>query len=171
MTNRDNVPEDDEPTGGGGASGVPPVPRDIPFTSKQETPPRHLEPRRWARLAATVAAGLLLGLAILAVGLGRAPGATGDPEPPAGPVDYQVSGQGKAVVTYGADGGMNPETEAQLPWSQHEPNDPGVFSTYSLTAHRTSGAGALTCRITVDGEVVAEQSASGSAAIASCTGS
>jgi hypothetical protein len=46
----------------------------------------------------------------------------------------------------------------------------GGFGVYSLTA-QSGGSGAITCRITVDGEVISEQTSNGQYAVVSCSGS
>jgi len=56
----------------------------------------------------------------------------------------------------------------KLPWSKTVVND-STFVESGLSA-QNAGTGSITCRITVDGKVAAEQTAKGQYAIAQCTG-
>jgi hypothetical protein len=84
---------------------------------------------------------------------------------------YEVTGAGTGSITYVTDGNMSmaQDTEASLPWSTEVTMDSG-FAPVSLSVQHMSGSGPVTCKITVDGEVVSENHANGEFAIASCSG-
>lgn len=87
-----------------------------------------------------------------------------------GTVRYEVSGSGEAMnISFGAGGSMAQETSPALPWSKEQPASDG-FDTYSLTAQNGSDDAEITCRLTVNGEVVVENTSAGPYAVVSCTG-
>ncbi|GLZ48257.1 hypothetical protein Acsp06_44420 [Actinomycetospora sp. NBRC 106375] len=168
----------------GTVPGVPPVPRDIPLVTRAESPlqePPAVGSRRRVPLfvvgaVAAVALGLLLGAVVA-----RAPWATGTEgtaPPPVAPavapagVRYEVTGgAARALVTYGHDGDVTRGNGAQLPWSEVAPLDGDGTGTYALTVQAVSDAGErITCRITVDGLVVAERTSSGRSSAVACFG-
>ena len=85
-------------------------------------------------------------------------------------ITYQVEGTGpSASITYsGNDLNISQDTEAALPWTKSVTID-GLAKTATLSA-QNAGGGSVTCRILADGKQIAEQTANGSYAIASCTG-
>ncbi|WP_258174923.1 MmpS family transport accessory protein [Actinopolyspora mortivallis] len=88
----------------------------------------------------------------------------------AGQVIYEVTGSGTAgSVTYGKGGQTSQDTDAELPWSQRAEASEGV-EFYSLTAQNGQEGGEITCKITVDGEVLAENTSNGPNALVSCNG-
>ena len=90
-------------------------------------------------------------------------------------VIYQVTGNGKtADVTYlniNGDGtsGEQQNSNAKLPFSTTV-HGKGDFSEYTLTAQLQSGS-SISCTITVDGKVKAQQTSTGQYAVVSCTAS
>lgn len=85
-------------------------------------------------------------------------------------VVYEVSGAESAGnITYSADGstGIAQENGVALPWSTEVQFAEGALRVATLSA-QNAGAGDITCRITVDGEVVAELTSSGEFAVVSC---
>ncbi|WP_307795801.1 MmpS family transport accessory protein [Amycolatopsis sp. 195334CR] len=85
-------------------------------------------------------------------------------------VTYDVTGTGSNVeVTYGE--ALNPQSEtvSTLPWSKQTENK-GIIKGGMLTVMADENGGDITCKITVDGAVVAENTASGPFAVAVCTG-
>lgn len=87
-----------------------------------------------------------------------------------GLVRYEVDGNGTAGnISYGANGTTQQNNRAQLPWRAEEAGN-GRFSVYSLVA-QNGGGGEISCRISVDGEVVDEATSKGEYAVASCNGS
>lgn len=88
-----------------------------------------------------------------------------------GTVRYEVTGSGRGSVTWtDGSGNMGQQTSARLPWSKDVKPADG-FGFYSLTVTGGTGGGEVGCRIVKDGAVIAEQSAEGRFASASCSGS
>lgn len=84
---------------------------------------------------------------------------------------YEVSGDAaRALVTYGISDRVSQVNGVSLPWTTMEtPGDD--TDVYTLTAQSSSNeAGQISCRITVNGEVIAEQASSGQYSEASCVG-
>lgn len=111
-------------------------------------------------------------------------------------VDEEINGSGEQVhvvytiesdsptvsATYttldGGNIGQSQDTAATPPWTVELDVTDSAFSAYSLTASMNPvvdgsapDGSTITCRITVDGEVVAEQVSTGQYAIASCNAS
>jgi heme/copper-type cytochrome/quinol oxidase subunit 2 len=86
---------------------------------------------------------------------------------------YEVTGDATNVtVTYTSFGdGLSSSTEpaARLPWTK-QLNVTGLAKGGSLTVATGPGGGTVTCKVTIDGKPVATNTASGTGAIASCTG-
>lgn len=83
---------------------------------------------------------------------------------------YELTGSGRVTVSYGTANGIS-QQKASLPWSRTEESG-GLFSfkVVSLAA-QLDGYGSVSCKITIDGDVVAEQSSSGNYAVVTCGGS
>lgn len=121
---------------------------------------------------------LLIVIIVAANSGGRSPGSSGGSNPAApeasgdtATVVYEVLGAKSANnITYSADGGggISQENGAQLPWKKEVKIERG-FAITQVTA-QNAGSGTITCRITVDGEVVKELSSQGQYAVVSCTG-
>ncbi|MWV48908.1 hypothetical protein GRS96_06405 [Rathayibacter sp. VKM Ac-2803] len=97
---------------------------------------------------------------------------------PTVPLVYEVTGMGTtATVVYstldGVGSGVEQATDVALPFTEElQVQDDGTpaFQAFTLTA--TNGAddeGDITCRITLDGTVIAEQTSTGAFATALCT--
>lgn len=85
-------------------------------------------------------------------------------------VTYELTGDATNVdVMYGE--ALNPKSETvpALPWNKQTQNT-GVFKGGTLTATTDENGGSVTCKITVDGAVVATNTGSGPFAVAVCTG-
>ncbi|MEU4673811.1 MmpS family transport accessory protein [Amycolatopsis sp. NPDC023774] len=85
---------------------------------------------------------------------------------------YSLEGEGGARnLTYvAADAGLEQQTEVTTPWSVTVTRTaPAGEAEFASLAAQSAGPGGLTCRITVDGTVVAEKSVSGEGAQLSCT--
>lgn len=83
---------------------------------------------------------------------------------------YEVTGpESTNNITYSANGtaGIAQENGAAAPWSKEVQFEDGSFRVATLTA-QNAGGGDITCRITVDGEVVSETTSSGEFAVVSC---
>ncbi|WP_019855518.1 MmpS family transport accessory protein [Actinopolyspora mortivallis] len=88
----------------------------------------------------------------------------------AGQVVYEITGSGSvASVTYGKGTQTSQDTNAELPWSQKTEAAEGV-EFYSLTAQNGQEGGEIACKITVDGEVLAENTSNGPHAVVNCNG-
>lgn len=72
-------------------------------------------------------------------------------------------------ITYGKGGQTSQNTQVQLPWSTRAKATQGV-EFYTLTAQNGQDGGDITCRITVRGNVVAENTSNGPSAFVSCNG-
>lgn len=93
---------------------------------------------------------------------------TGKTKP--GEVVYEVTGsQGASSITYGKGSQTSQRTNAGLPWSKTAKASNGI-EFYSLTAQTGQAGGKITCKITVNGKVLAENSSEGPYALVSCNG-
>lgn len=87
-----------------------------------------------------------------------------------GTVRYEVTGSGKPMsVSFGAGGSHSQESSPELPWSHEQAASDG-FDAYTLIVHNDGNGGEISCRLTVNGEVVAENTSTGPYSSASCTG-
>ncbi|MGW5318585.1 MmpS family transport accessory protein [Nocardia thailandica] len=85
-------------------------------------------------------------------------------------VSYEVTGTGSGSVFYsGRNFDVAQETDVTLPWTKTVTMD-GLLKVVSLTATNAGADGEISCRITVGGKVIAEQTANGPYAGATCTG-
>jgi hypothetical protein len=86
-------------------------------------------------------------------------------------VVYEVSGDAaRALVSYGRNGAASRDNGVGLPWSSEAPaGEDG--DRYSLTVQSSAAvAGLITCRILVDGEVIAEETSSARYSAVACVG-
>lgn len=86
-------------------------------------------------------------------------------------VVYSVTGSGSADLTYVTDGlaSSTQESGVRLPWSTTV-TAKGLVLFFSVIAQNGANeSGTITCTITVDGTEVANETASGPAAVATCT--
>ncbi|MHA6799041.1 hypothetical protein [Bounagaea algeriensis] len=87
-----------------------------------------------------------------------------------GTVVYTVEGSGSGMsVTYGANGSTSQDTDPTFPWSAEEPAGEG-FDFYTLTAQNGDNGGEVTCRISIDGQVVDEATSTGAYSMVNCSG-
>ncbi|WP_285656961.1 MmpS family transport accessory protein [Actinomycetospora sp. NBRC 106375] len=130
--------------------------------------------RRWPWAVGAVVVGFAIGGGLALAGSG-APAATpvsrSGPASPTAGVVYELSGDAaRVLVTSGPIGGVARENGVGLPW-RRTASPARAPATYTLTAQSSSaGAGQITCRITVDGRVVAEQTSTLPYTVASCVG-
>ncbi|MGJ7909027.1 MmpS family transport accessory protein [Actinopolyspora sp. H202] len=88
----------------------------------------------------------------------------------AGKVVYKVTGSGGASsITFGKGGQTSQNTNAELPWSKTADATEGM-EFYALSAQNGQNGGDITCKITVDGEVLAENTSNGQYAMVTCNG-
>jgi hypothetical protein len=81
-------------------------------------------------------------------------------------VDFEASGTGRALITYGSSStGIKQETVI-LPWSTFQVAKPTDGITLRVNSETT---GPVQCEITVNGEVRVTNQAQGTSAIAACT--
>lgn len=90
-------------------------------------------------------------------------------------VVYEVTGSGgatKADMTFttNGSGSISQETGESLPWTKRLTFDEEPFSFFSVSA-QNQGGGELACTVTVNGEEVVSNTASGRFAIVSCDAS
>ena len=88
------------------------------------------------------------------------------------PLTYQAeSSTGTVDVSYSSAGGSTSETGLPSPWTRDvQADNYGFFSvTLPFDSSGDSGEGTVTCRIVKDGQVVAEQTATGEYASVSCS--
>ncbi|NYH79850.1 hypothetical protein FHR84_003188 [Actinopolyspora biskrensis] len=87
-----------------------------------------------------------------------------------GRVVYEVTGsEGVNTITYGRDGATNRATGTELPWSEEQRITGGAES-YSLSVRNGQNGGEVTCEITLDGEVLARNTADGPHTMVTCNG-
>lgn len=85
-------------------------------------------------------------------------------------VTYEAGGTGTATVTYSGQGmDVGQESDVALPWTKDVALD-GLVKYVSLTVMAGFEGGQVSCKITVDGKVIAEDQASGQLATANCSG-
>lgn len=84
-------------------------------------------------------------------------------------VKYEITGGAASSVTYGTAAGISQEADVKLPWSKTVTDD-GLLTIATLDA-QNAGSGPVSCKITIDGKVIAEQTSSGQFAVVSCFGS
>ncbi|MGH3731274.1 MAG: MmpS family transport accessory protein [Micromonosporaceae bacterium] len=82
---------------------------------------------------------------------------------------YEVTGDGSAhSITYAStdSGGTEQRTRAKLPWRK-KTTSKGLWNSYHVVA-RNSAEGSITCRISIDGKVVTENTSTGGYAVVTC---
>lgn len=87
-------------------------------------------------------------------------------------VVFEVAGTAASAsnITYGLGGNMSQDNGQKLPWSkQAKSTDAFLFT--SLSAQSAGGSGTITCKVTVDGKLVAENTSQGQYAVVTCSGS
>lgn len=151
--------------------GGQPGPYGPPPGWQQPQPPA--KKRRGCLIAALVIVAVVIIGAVSCVAIaGSAVKSVDDQSKQQHTVLYEVTGTGKADITYSTDaqGSSAQESGATLPWSKTE-QSAGFFRVYTLLAQNgmDSSGGELTCKITVDGKLVKTATAKGAGAIASCT--
>jgi hypothetical protein len=119
----------------------------------------------------------MLSLAVVLAGCGISPSTTGSDAPTANnplasltaskKVIYSVTGPKSASsISYMVPGGQEQVTNAKLPFTKEFTSE--GFAVFSLTA-QNGASGAITCTITVDGQVVSTKTSQGQFAVVSCT--
>ncbi|MDA3624233.1 MmpS family transport accessory protein [Saccharopolyspora sp. WRP15-2] len=84
---------------------------------------------------------------------------------------FEITGSGTGMVTYSSDSNFSiaQETGVDLPWSKTIEFEKAAIRPVTINAQHTAGAGAIGCRITINGKVAVENSSSGQYAVVSCT--
>ncbi|CAJ1498100.1 MmpS family transport accessory protein [[Mycobacterium] kokjensenii] len=127
----------------------------------------HPSPVRMPRRAMSLLFGALAASAVVA----GVPSAGATPDHTKVPVRYDLTGTGVAsYVTYQGQNGQAHATNVALPWSIQltgSMTNATSPASYSLSA-QTAGPGSLTCTVTVNGKVVAQNTASGAPARVLC---
>ncbi|WP_426566425.1 hypothetical protein ACPPVT_07715 [Angustibacter sp. McL0619] len=135
------------------------------------------ELRHWLKVAGMVA--LVAAAALVANFIGDKSGSSGGPGPGAGttvPVLYEVEGTATSTdITFQTPTGTSQGSGLAVPLvSQAGPH--GLQFTFQigafvyLSAQNGGDTGDITCRITADGQVISENTATGEYAIATCKG-
>lgn len=151
-----------------------------PYPPAPQLAPQAKRRRRWPWIVGGILVLLVLAAMCSApkTTSSTSPTAAGGATAPAAPassgstatVTYEILGSGKAsTVSYSSDGAgsISQDTGAALPWRKEITVDRG-FAIVNVTA-QNARTGELTCRITVDGQVVKEAKSSGQYAVVSCT--
>lgn len=87
-------------------------------------------------------------------------------------VRYEITGSGGVSVSYmvPGSGSLSQENAAKAPWTKDFPAASSGFQLTSLVAQRKAGDnGEVGCKITVDGQVKAENTSSGPYAMVTCS--
>lgn len=143
----------------GGDVAAAPVPTTSAVAPGTTTAPRSTSPRRTSAPSAPPRS---------APSSGGAPVFPGQVAGPGSQVTYDVTGTatGVSLVLTDEAGAITTTDVATLPWTRSFTAGAG-FLLPTVTA--TGSSGSLTCRITVDGAVVVEQTGSGALSLAVCT--
>lgn len=128
---------------------------------------------RYRMLPAVLVLAATAACSVPTSGVGANPVTPGQLSPGAGSakVVYEVIGKGPASnVTYAADGGgsIAQEASVKLPWRKEVSVERG-FAITTVSA-QNAGSGQITCRISVDGQLVKELTSTGQYSMVSCTG-
>jgi hypothetical protein len=85
-------------------------------------------------------------------------------------IRYEVTGDSGTAnnVTYMINHGEQQETNVTLPWSKEFTAD-GKFQAFVVNA-QNAAAGSISCKITVDGQVINQQTSNGQYAVVMCSG-
>ncbi|QUH00064.1 hypothetical protein HUO13_03875 [Saccharopolyspora erythraea] len=84
-------------------------------------------------------------------------------------VRYEVTAKSALNVTFGESASTSQDTNPTLPWAREVPAAGGV-AFYSLVAQNGNSNEPISCRITVGGEVLAENQSTGPYAVVNCFG-
>ncbi|MEV0299348.1 MmpS family transport accessory protein [Nocardia sp. NPDC050710] len=143
-------------------------------------PNRRMSLRDRPSVAVVIGCVLLVGIGVLTMGVGYAAYSAGAREL-AAPVEirtgtatvlYEVTataGSAHSIAYVGGDNSLQMEVAVVLPWSKRVVNTAATPIT-GLNVQR-NGFGDITCRITVNGRIKAEQTASGLYAVVNCNAS
>ncbi|GAA4922545.1 hypothetical protein GCM10023204_31680 [Actinomycetospora succinea] len=159
---------------------MPPVPRDVSLLTRANAPLHPPVPTRSRRggvaFTGAAVAAVLVGLLLGALAA-RIPWTTTEARPAAGvgtaappEVLFEVTGgAARVLVTWGSEDQLTRQNGVVLPWSATGRSR--ERATYVLTAQGASDVGdRITCRVTVQGVVVAEQTSSEESTNVACVG-
>lgn len=126
---------------------------------------------KWLSIIGIIASVVGLAVCIIWVAvIGSAVNEVNDEVNRVAKVTYEVTGDAKNVdVTYGEVLDPKDETVATLPWTKQVENK-GVIKGGTLTVTTGEDGGSVTCKITVDGQVVSTKTANGAFAVVMCSG-
>jgi hypothetical protein len=85
---------------------------------------------------------------------------------------FEVTGNGvtkASTISYGVGGNQSQDNGAALPWQKQSTSD-DPFLILSLVAQSGGGSGSISCKITVDGKVVVDNTSQGQYAVVTCSG-
>lgn len=86
-------------------------------------------------------------------------------------ITFEVTGSGVSTagsITYDLGANQSQDNGAKLPWSK-KTRSTEDFLVLSLVAQSGGDSGSITCRISVDGKVVVENTSRGAYAVVTCT--
>lgn len=113
--------------------------------------------------------GLIVCIIWVAV-IGKAASDVNDEINRAANVTYELTGDATNVeVQYGDVSNPITETVPSLPWSKQMQNT-GVYKSGTMNVTTGEGGGSVTCKLTVDGQVVSTDTVSGAYEVAFCLG-
>ena len=79
----------------------------------------------------------------------------------------EVSGAKKADITYGLNSDQSQDNGAKVPWKKSLSS--GEAMVIATVVAQNKGSGSISCKITVDGKVVKENTSKGEYAVVTCT--
>lgn len=82
-------------------------------------------------------------------------------------VILEVTGAKAADVTYGLNANQSQENDAKVPWKKTLTS--GETLTIATVVAQNKGSGTISCKVTVNGKVVKENSSKGEYAVVTCT--
>lgn len=85
---------------------------------------------------------------------------------------FEVSGKGVTKansITYGVGGNSSQANGAKLPWKKQATSTDSFLMLSLVAQSGSSGNGTISCRITVDGKVIVENSSQGQYAVVTCS--
>lgn len=145
-----------------------PYPGQPPYPPQQ--PPKKRKKWPWILLAIfVVIIAMFGGCAAL---IGGAAKSIDDESKSVVSVTYKVTGPATgALITYTINDNITQDNDVALPWEK-KTDVTGLAKTVTLSAtNGMNDTGKITCQVLVDGKVIIENTASGTGASASCSGS
>ena len=89
-------------------------------------------------------------------------------------ITFEVTGDGVDTannITYGVGGNSSQDNGASLPWKKSSTAQDSFLMVDLVAQSGSDGNGSISCKITVDGKVLVENTSRGSYAVVTCNGS